>query len=311
MNPDTAHPREEEAIAYAFGLMDATARSVYERELKADAELRALVDELQATTGALTLDAPQMSAPAELREKVLNETKTIVQEQLVRPRQPVVLTRQPNPWPWMTAVATIALCGVYYVMSSIQEANEMAWMSKEELLQSQISGLRSKVEESMKASAARAEAMEKQLAARDQETAALKQLLAERTQATEQLRVELAKATKANDSAKMQIAMLQSTVAEYQQGVAVVVWNPEKQEGILKLEKMPPVEAGKDYQLWVVDPAHKTPVNAGIVKVDEKGFAKVDFKPTLDIEKANNFAISIEQAGGVPENKGPIVLLSP
>ena len=127
----------------------------------------------------------------------------------------------------------------------------------------------------------------------------------------EELRTELAKATKANDSAQMQIAMLQSTVAEYKHGVAVVVWNSEKQEGILKLEKMPPVEAGKDYQLWVVDPSKKTPVNAGVVKVDQKGFAKVDFKPVEEIDKANNFAISVEQAGGVPENKGPIVLLSP
>jgi len=52
--------------------------------------------------------------------------------------------------------------------------------------------------------------------------------------------------TQANDSAKMQIAMLQSTVKKYQQGVAVVVWNSETQEGILKLEKMPPVATDKD-----------------------------------------------------------------
>ena len=125
------------------------------------------------------------------------------------------------------------------------------------------------------------------------------------------LKQELSRLSSANNTAQLQIANLKSTVAEYQQGVAVVVWNSEKQEGVLRLERMPPVAVGKDYQLWVVDPKHDTPVNAGIVRVDAQGFAKVEFKPTLDISEAKNFAISVETEGGVPKNEGPIVLLSP
>ena len=93
--------------------------------------------------------------------------------------------------------------------------------------------------------------------------------------------------------------------------MAVVVWDSETHQGVLKLEKMPPVEAGKDYQLWVVDPKNPVPVDAGIVRVDSKGFAKVDFKPLNDVSEAAKFALSVEKEGGVPKGEGPIVLIGP
>jgi anti-sigma-K factor RskA len=108
----------------------------------------------------------------------------------------------------------------------------------------------------------------------------------------------------------MQIATLQATIDDYKQGVAVVVWNAEKQQGILKLEKMPVIPANKDFQLWVLDPAQKSPVSSGTVRVDDKGFAKVEFKPTIGITQADKFAISVEKKGGVAAPEGPIVLLS-
>lgn len=111
--------------------------------------------------------------------------------------------------------------------------------------------------------------------------------------------------------AQMQIATLQGSLDAYKQGVAVVVWDSEKQHGVLKLEKMPPVETGKDYQLWVVDPKSTAPVDAGIVRVNADGFAKVDFKPVTTITEASKFALSVEKEGGVPKGEGPIVLIGP
>jgi anti-sigma-K factor RskA len=138
----------------------------------------------------------------------------------------------------------------------------------------------------------------------------LKGRMTEATKSTNSLKQEIARLSRANSTALTQIAMLQATVSEYKQGVAVVVWNPEKQEGILKLEKMPQLDSARDYQLWVVDPAHPKPISAGVVRVNNDGFAKVDFKPVIDIDNAKNFAISVEKAGGVKDNEGPIVLLS-
>jgi anti-sigma-K factor RskA len=122
---------------------------------------------------------------------------------------------------------------------------------------------------------------------------------------------EIATLQKRDALAQVRIATLQSSVDAYKQGVAVVVWDSEKHQGVLKLEKMPPVEAGKDYQLWVVDPKQPAPVDAGIVRVDNAGFAKVDFKPVTDVTDVSKFALSVEKEGGVPKGEGPIVLIGP
>jgi len=111
--------------------------------------------------------------------------------------------------------------------------------------------------------------------------------------------------------AKMEIATLQSTVDDFRDGVAVVVWDSDKQQGILKLEKMPPVEQNKDYQLWVVDPKKKEPVDAGIVRLDKNGYAQIEFKPVDIVSDVAKFALSIESEGGVPKGEGPIIFMGP
>jgi anti-sigma-K factor RskA len=108
--------------------------------------------------------------------------------------------------------------------------------------------------------------------------------------------------------AKMKIATLSAQVEAYAKASAVIVWDPEKQRGVLKLAKLPPLEAGKDYQLWVIDPKYPQPVSGGVVAVNEEGIARVAFHPDKQISKADNFAISIEPAGGVPAPTGSIVL---
>jgi anti-sigma-K factor RskA len=321
MNPESSHPREEEAIAYAFGSMDAAARTSFESEMKADASLRTLVQELQASAASLAFDTPQQSAPQDLRASILARTATMPQESVVR-RPAIAPSRAPstrtNPWKWTTLAASIALLGGAIGGIQVYQAEKVASAINQEALNSQIQNLRSEVD-GMKARLYTAvtettklrQVLETQVAEANK-TAQLHQAeLAQRTQREEVLKQELAKLTKTNELAKIQIATLQTNLDQYKQGVAVVVWNSDTQTGILKLEKMPPVEQGKDYQLWVVDPSKNTPVNAGIVQVDDKGFAKVEFKPVVEIEKANNFALSVEKEGGVPENEGPIVLISP
>jgi anti-sigma-K factor RskA len=71
------------------------------------------------------------------------------------------------------------------------------------------------------------------------------------------------------------------------------------------------VEAGKDYQLWVVDPKSPEPVSAGVVKVDDKGSAKTSFKPVASVSSAAKFAISVEAKGGVEKKAGPVVMMGP
>lgn len=109
--------------------------------------------------------------------------------------------------------------------------------------------------------------------------------------------------------AKVKIAALSAQVDAYAKATAVIVWDPEKQRGVVKLAHVPRPEAGKDYQLWVIDPKYPQPVSGGLVPVNEEGIARVAFQPDKPISKADNFAISIEPSGGVPVATGPIVLL--
>ena len=120
---------------------------------------------------------------------------------------------------------------------------------------------------------------------------------------------QLAALKNENNLAGIRVASLEGQVEQYKGSRAVVIWDPVKSEGRIDLSNLPAVEAGKDYQLWIVDPAHQYPVSAGLIHRGEDGKASVPFQPVEIIRDASAFAISIEQEGGVDVGKGPIVLV--
>ena len=74
---------------------------------------------------------------------------------------------------------------------------------------------------------------------------------------------------------------------------------------------MPPVQANKDYQLWVLDKdKSKGPVSAGVIRLDDKGYATLTFKPVEPVTPSK-FAISVEKQGGVPQKSadGPVIFV--
>ena len=108
---------------------------------------------------------------------------------------------------------------------------------------------------------------------------------------------------------KMKIASLTAQDEAYAKGAGVVVWDTEKQTGVIKLTNIPRPAAGQDFQLWITDPKYPQPVSAGVVPVGADGLARVAFAPERSIRSAEKFAISIERAGGAPAPGGPVVLL--
>ena len=90
---------------------------------------------------------------------------------------------------------------------------------------------------------------------------------------------------------------------------AVVAWDAARQIGTIKVTALSAADAGRDYQLWAVDAAHKDPVSAGIVRTDANGTAQVQFTPTEATHQVKAFAISLEREGGVPKKEGPILLV--
>ncbi len=108
---------------------------------------------------------------------------------------------------------------------------------------------------------------------------------------------------------QIQIASLSSQVQNTPNANAVVIWDEEKQRGMLKVTQLPKNEANRDYQLWLVDPRYKNPVDGGVFHVSNEGTIRFPFHPAVPISDAKGFAISLERKGGVPKAEGPIVLL--
>jgi len=109
--------------------------------------------------------------------------------------------------------------------------------------------------------------------------------------------------------ATVQIASLSAKVSAYEKALAVVVYDPQNQRGLVKLDSFPKAANGKDYQLWVIEPGGAAPVSAGLVPVGNEGIARVAFKPERQIRGVDAFAISVEPAGGSAAPRGEIVFV--
>ena len=103
-----------------------------------------------------------------------------------------------------------------------------------------------------------------------------------------------------NRLASLRIAMLNSQLASAPGAIAVTLWDSRKQEGVFVAQHLGTLPAGRDYQLWVIDPQYKTPVSAGVFQVDGQGGGRVSFKAGKTIQTASKFAVTEEPKGGLP-----------
>ena len=118
---------------------------------------------------------------------------------------------------------------------------------------------------------------------------------------TERADLQQAVATlqQSNRVANMRIAVLKSQLSAEPAAVAVSVWDNERQSGVVVVHHLKPAPKGKDYQLWIIDPRYPSPVDAGILQVDDSGDGRVNFKARRPIQNANQFAVTEEVKGGV------------
>jgi anti-sigma-K factor RskA len=108
---------------------------------------------------------------------------------------------------------------------------------------------------------------------------------------------------------RIQITMLNSQVGNMPNAIAVVAWDGKKQGGVFKAFNLPHNEESRDYQLWLIDPRYKDPVNAGVFHLVNDGTLRVPFQASARVRDVQGFALSLERRGGVPKPEGPIVLL--
>jgi anti-sigma-K factor RskA len=113
------------------------------------------------------------------------------------------------------------------------------------------------------------------------------------------------------DIAHLKISTLASMLGNTPAALAVAVWDPTREQGVLEVSKLPALATEKDYQLWVIDAKYPSPVSAGVFVVDPvSGEAHIVFKTDKPVRSIAKFAVSLERKGGVPKPEGPIVLLS-
>lgn len=280
--------QEEQAALYALRMLDPREARAFEVEMQQDRALREHVSSLEAAVAELALLMPE-EAPPDLKAKIMGDVKL---SSGAGDTIPARSSSRVIASPWLAWAAAMALAvGAFSLWNEkVRLQDKVAALTKSE----------SVAQQQVITSVFRQESLEKQMETTQQKMAGLTE--------------EINRLNQTNALARMEVATLRSSISNYENGVAVIVWDNEKQEGKLKLERMPPVQANKDYQLWVVDKENPTqPVSAGVVKLSPDGTATMTFKPVQPVSSATAFALSVETEGGIPRKteEGPIVLIGP
>jgi anti-sigma-K factor RskA len=71
---------------------------------------------------------------------------------------------------------------------------------------------------------------------------------------------------------------------------------------IFTASSLPPLPAGRTYQLWIVTP--DAPVSAGLLRPGERGDVHAVLTPPRDVARVAAVAVTIEPEGGVPAPTG-------
>ena len=88
---------------------------------------------------------------------------------------------------------------------------------------------------------------------------------------------------------------------------AKVFWSPAAKRGVLVAANLEPLPPDRQYQLWVF--VDGKPVDAGVFDVDPSGNTLFESKDLSAVRTAENFAVTVEPRGGLPQPSGPIVLI--
>ena len=91
---------------------------------------------------------------------------------------------------------------------------------------------------------------------------------------------------------------------------ARVYWQSEKKAGLMVVSNLIPVVEGhgKCLELWAIC-GSEPPVPAGIGWTDESGHGSLQVKLVKEIACIDKFAVTVENAGGVPAPEGSIILI--
>jgi anti-sigma-K factor RskA len=299
-----AERHEDLAALAALDLLTPAEQAEFTAALAEHPELAAIAASLRSTAAELAHTAPAAEPPADLKIRLL---KTIAADASAA-RAPIVTASRstilPFPtWIGFATAACFACLAAYFAQAYFnQSALNSAFRDQQNLADLSLRSTKNQLAaERLIAQRELADA-----AKRAGDTAALITTLESRLAETKQQL--FAQGTLAD----YKIATLASLLGNSPQAVAVAIWNPASQEGVLTVQKLPALAADKDYQLWVIDPQYSIPVDGGVFKVDPTtGEGRLVFHPNRPVQTVAKFAVSLERKGGVPKAEGPMVLIGP
>ena len=299
-----AERHEDLAALAALDLLTPAEQAEFTAALAEHPELAAIAASLRSTAAELAHTAPAAEPPADLKIRLL---KTIAGDASAA-RAPIVTASRSTilqfpTWIGFATAACFACLAAYFAQAYFnQSALNSAFRDQQNLADLSLRSTKNQLAaERLIAQRELADA-----AKRAGDTAALITTLESRLAETKQQL--FAQGTLAD----YKIATLASLLGNSPQAVAVAIWNPASQEGVLTVQKLPALAADKDYQLWVIDPQYSIPVDGGVFKVDPTtGEGRLVFHPNRPVQTVAKFAVSLERKGGVPKAEGPMVLIGP
>lgn len=288
-------PTQERASLHALGLLTPEEAAEFDREIWTRPGLRELVAELRQGLEQVAREEATHQPPPRLRETLLEQVSSRTPSKSPIPfgtvsRTPLAMPSQrsfPGWIPWAVAAGLAVAAGVSY--TQLGKAR-----SEAELAQSKVRSLTSELTMVQ----AQALVAAKRISELEAEGGRIKaentRLAAETTKAIERMRVvALSRTPQANPT---------STAA------ALVVWDKQQKTGMMAIKNLPPAPAGKDYQLWAIEKGRPAPVSAGTFAMQPDGTAQIPFKPSDPTMRCDQFAVSLEPAGGSVSPVGLVFL---
>jgi len=329
---------ETQASLYVLGALPPGEVRAFESAMRADPKLRLLVKQLHGTTGAEVPSSPLARVPPGLRQEAPPPTE----EHSPSSASVTALDdSQGAAWagwmPWALAACFAILCvALVSVGRSLREKAVALNRQLEENnlhtadLQLQLDQLLSQSDQKttnyqIRLAEAQMEFLRRIAEINRQSAAHTEQLKQETADAQRQMMIfrdqaELLRkekkvledaliATAASDRlASARIAILRPTADGPPGAVGASVWSPQDQRGLIVLEGIPPPSSSKAYQLWLTDPALRTPVSGGVLQVGPGGSVRLQFAAPVRVETAERFAISVETVGGVTTPTGKFIM---
>jgi len=282
--------QEELAALHALGLLEDGEREPFVAELGRSSELRKRVGDLRQCAAALAYLAPDAVPPDALKARILASAGASAGRAAAPETAPAVPARETGrrlgpAWvPWLAAAcfgaALVWAERLYFAARSEVESLR----DQQRLAELTLAQARAQLEDGARKLAA-SERKSDELGARLKAEAGL---------------------------ARLKIAALAPVLGDSAKALAVAVWDPAREEGVLAVSRLPAAAAEKDYQIWVIDAGYPAPVSGGVFAVDPAtGEARVAFRANRPVRAVAKFAVSLERKGGVRSREGPIVLLGP